>query len=214
MQAPTFRPVSVQVAEPNPHHPTPTWITELPGNLFDAPEGSALIHACNTQGSWGGGIARAFKERYPAAYQVYRSHCLQFLRARKPHEISDMYTHVNSASILPLGTALIIPPQPADSRRSQKKHWIICLFTSAGYGRRVDRPEQIINHTYAALRDLREKLTDLRLDGTEPSPTALFSCQFNSGLFGVPWPDTRRVLDHSGLHVTVIYPPGDDEETA
>lgn len=113
----------------------------------------------------------------------------------------------------PLGTALIIPPQPADSRTGQKKHWIICLFTSAGYGRRVDRHEQIINHTYAALRDLQEKLVDLRLDGTEPSPTALFSCQFNSGLFGVPWRDTRVALDQSGLHVTVIYPPGEMEET-
>lgn len=113
----------------------------------------------------------------------------------------------------PLGTALIIPPQPADSRPGRKQHWIICLFTSAGYGRHVARREQIINHTYAALRDLQEKLVDLRLDGTEPSPTALFSCQFNSGLFGVPWRDTRVALDRSGLNVTVVYPPGETEET-
>ncbi|KAJ7598744.1 hypothetical protein C8J56DRAFT_914868 [Mycena floridula] len=50
-------------------------ITYIGGDLFEAPVGSILIHACNTAGSWGGGIAVAFLERYPAAFQVYRSHC-------------------------------------------------------------------------------------------------------------------------------------------
>ncbi|KAF3891950.1 hypothetical protein GY631_4499 [Trichophyton interdigitale] len=38
-------------------------ITEIEGDLFLAPEGAALIHACNCQGSWGKGIALEFKNR-------------------------------------------------------------------------------------------------------------------------------------------------------
>ncbi|KAI2790725.1 ADP-ribose 1'-phosphate phosphatase [Penicillium oxalicum] len=108
---------------------------------------------------------------------------------------------------LPVGTALVIPPQPSDIRRGQKAQWVICLFTSRGFGRKVDSYEQIMNHTSAALQDLKEKLIDLRLDGTEPSPKALFSCRFNSGLFAVPWADTRELLKEAGLRVTVVVPP-------
>lgn len=108
----------------------------------------------------------------------------------------------------PLGTALIIPPQAADARPGKKEQWIICLFTSQGYGTQVDPPELIINSTYAALRDLKEKLIDLRLDGTEPSPKALYSCRFNSGLFAVPWEQTKALVEDAGLRVTVVYPPG------
>ncbi|OAX78183.1 hypothetical protein ACJ72_07514 [Emergomyces africanus] len=97
-------------------------ITEIQGDLFDAPEGAALIHACNCQGSWGKGVAKDFKDKYPAAYQIFRSHCQQYLAHPQTQ------THKNPILIpgkdtayqqpralkLPEGTALIIPPQPAD----------------------------------------------------------------------------------------------------
>ncbi|KAF5383962.1 hypothetical protein D9757_007359 [Collybiopsis confluens] len=35
-----------------------------------------LLHACNTVGSWGGGIAVTFKQLFPKQYEVYREHCL------------------------------------------------------------------------------------------------------------------------------------------
>ncbi|KIK57502.1 hypothetical protein GYMLUDRAFT_751385 [Collybiopsis luxurians FD-317 M1] len=41
-----------------------------------------LLHACNTLGSWGGGIALAFKEQFPEQYEVYREHCLSHANDR------------------------------------------------------------------------------------------------------------------------------------
>ena len=45
------------------------------GSLFDAEPGSALIHACNSQGVWSSGIAKPFKEKFPTAYAAYREFC-------------------------------------------------------------------------------------------------------------------------------------------
>ncbi|KAF8195532.1 hypothetical protein BJ912DRAFT_1056765 [Pholiota molesta] len=36
-------------------------LSYIAGDLFLAPPNSILVHACNTQGSWGAGIALAFK---------------------------------------------------------------------------------------------------------------------------------------------------------
>jgi ADP-ribose 1''-phosphate phosphatase len=35
----------------------------------------------------------------------------------------------------------------------------------------------------------------------------LYSCQFNSGLFRVPWLHTKRLVEIAGLRVTVVTPP-------
>lgn len=45
------------------------------GSLFDAPLTSILVYACNTQGVWGSGIARVFKEKFPVSYKEYNSYC-------------------------------------------------------------------------------------------------------------------------------------------
>ncbi|KAM5436311.1 ADP-ribose 1''-phosphate phosphatase [Microsporum ferrugineum] len=100
-------------------------ITEIEGDLFLAPEGAALIHACNCQGSWGKGIALEFKNKYPAAYKIYRSYCLNLLAnpqtglypsndtltAARGDNKNDIRQRVTK---LPEGTALVIPPQLAD----------------------------------------------------------------------------------------------------
>ena len=106
---------------------------------------------------------------------------------------------------------MIIPPQAGDAHPRTKRQWIICLFTSRGFGTRVDSPELILGSTNAALQDLKEKLIDLRLDGTESSPKALYSCRFNAGLFAVPWHQTKALMDDAGLRVTVMSPPGSFE---
>ncbi|KAJ5167480.1 uncharacterized protein N7482_006261 [Penicillium canariense] len=188
-------------------------VNEIPGDLFDAPEGSGLIHACNTQGNWGAGIARAFKQRYPAAFQYYRDHCLQFVRSRATHDIIDLQDpNESTVSVrLPVGTTLIIPPQPADIRSGQKKQWVICLFTSQGFGRRVDSPDLITNCTYSALKDLKDQIARLRQQLWVPMPDELYSCRFNSGLFAVPWEQTRQLVEDVGLPMTVVYPPEEFE---
>ncbi|KAI4522261.1 hypothetical protein K525DRAFT_176667, partial [Schizophyllum commune Loenen D] len=107
----------------------------ITGDIFSAPQGSILVHACNTKGAWGSGIAAAFKNRYPRAFEVYKEHCKE-----------------SGASAL--GTCLRIPDVDG------KGHEIACLFTSKAYGKRKDAPEEILEATRAALGDLIENNAD------------------------------------------------------
>ncbi|KAJ6121139.1 ADP-ribose 1''-phosphate phosphatase, partial [Penicillium sp. IBT 18751x] len=193
-------------------------VTETPGDLFEAPEGSALIHACNSQGSWGAGIAKVFKQKYPAAYRYYRNHCQTYRYGVTNHSIPNLQAEDESTITvrLPLGTALIIPPQPSDARGGRKAHWIVCLFTSHNYGKRVDSPEMIHNSTHAALHDLKSQLDSLQIDLRDSQnlpPGELWSCRFNSGLFGVPWGETRGLVENVGLDLKVVYPADATKET-
>lgn len=77
-------------------------ITTIKASLFDAPKGAIIIHACNTKGVWGSGIAAEFAKRFPAAERIYKEHCAK-------------YEDNN------LGKSLLIPTQD---------HMIGCLFTS------------------------------------------------------------------------------------
>jgi ADP-ribose 1''-phosphate phosphatase len=113
-----------------------SFISYVSGDLFSAPAGSILVHACNTKGSWGAGIALAFKQRFPDAFKVYRAHCQE-----------------NGDSLA--GTCLII---------DGGSHYIACLFTSRAYGRNKDSPEQILTATDSALRDLMAQNTDANLE--------------------------------------------------
>lgn len=101
-------------------------ITYITGDLFGAPQRSILVHACNTVGSWGAGIAKAFRERYPAQFEIYKTHC-----------------KANGTSLV--GTCLLLPGE---------QHDIACLFTSRAYGKRRDTPDEILAATRTAVQDL------------------------------------------------------------
>ncbi|KAE8392310.1 ADP-ribose 1''-phosphate phosphatase [Aspergillus alliaceus] len=189
-------------------------IREVQGDLFDAPDGAALIHACNCLGSWGNGIARAFTQKYPAAYGIYRTHCQKY-KSNPAYRVTSTPSDEPDNSQptrnlrLPEGTALIIPPQEKDHKDGDKKHWIICLFTSRNYGRRVSTADVIIQNTELAVADMVRQIDELRAEETEIGE--LWSCRFNSGLFGVKWALSRAVLEEAGLDVTVVRPKGEDE---
>ncbi|KAJ5673637.1 hypothetical protein N7507_002764 [Penicillium longicatenatum] len=187
-------------------------VAERPGNLFDAPPRSALIHACNARGSWGAGIAREFALKYPWAFTEYRKHCLKWKGENQFHDIPNLYATGDEAKTIsvryPVGTALIIYPESCFFAPGVKP-WVICLFTSADYGSRVDSPEMILNNTNAALHDLRQKLDNAgkrRHSGLLVDH--LWACRFNSGLFGIPWAKTRELIDGValGLPLTIVYP--------
>ncbi|QQK42185.1 Appr-1-p processing [Penicillium digitatum] len=161
-----------------------SFVQETPGDLFDAPNGAALIHACNCQGVWGAGIARAFRERYPTAYEIYRNHCLTY----RSHPVTKMITDLRDEDPLPslvvpgpLGTALLIPPQKSDFILHRRRHWIICLFTSEKYRMRVDSEDIIVNSTFAALQDLSRQLQVLPQQASETGnerPQSIYSSRF------------------------------------
>jgi ADP-ribose 1''-phosphate phosphatase len=96
------------------------------GNLFDAPKGSMLLHACNCMGVWGSGVALTFKQKFPKAFGVYNRHCY-------------------SGLFSPVGTSLTIP---------DTDFIIGCLFTSHNYGKHVSPPDVIIKSTIEALNHL------------------------------------------------------------
>lgn len=87
------------------------------GNLFDAPKGSYLAHACNCQGVWGSGIAKQFKEKFPKSFKQYKDN------------------------------SFIAEPGDVFGCEEENSYNILCLFTSMNYGNKVDSPEQIIEAT-------------------------------------------------------------------
>ncbi|CAL5867020.1 uncharacterized protein PFLUO_LOCUS1232 [Penicillium psychrofluorescens] len=195
----------------SPYPPYTSCVVEVPGNLFGAPAGSGLIHACNCMGAWGAGIARTFRQRYPRAYQYYRSHCQRYIDYPERSSIVNLQTGDDRRiSVLkPLGTALMIPPQGSE------RHWIICLFTSRGFGSRLSSPNLIANSTYAALKDLERWMEiyqalheHIGLD----MPNDLYACRFNSGHFDIPWNRTRNLIEGAGVAMTVVYPPEERED--
>jgi len=148
------------------------------GDLFTSPPAnSILLHACNCIGSWGGGIALAFKQKFPSAYETYRKHCSA--HSDDPRKL--------------IGTCLII-------RGASDKYDVGCLFTSVGYGKQVDAPSMILDAT-------RKAVTDLMEQNTGKNAKEIHSCQFNSGLFRVPWEDSQKILEELGASMVVYLPP-------
>ncbi|KAJ6595652.1 hypothetical protein DFH09DRAFT_1024451 [Mycena vulgaris] len=119
-------------SQPSTALPHPNKITHIKADLFAAPAGSILVHACNTKGSWGGGIAIPFQQKYPAAFAEYKDACKK-----------------QGAALL--GTCLLI---------CGEHHDVACLFTSKAYGRRVDAPAEILAATRTAVANLLAQNVD------------------------------------------------------
>jgi len=148
-------------------------LTYHKGDIFDAPPNTLLIHACNTQGHWGAGIAKAFKDRYPRAYAAHHAFCAK--------------AHNPRSSAVPTGTAQILAPVDAGM-----EHWVGCVFTSAKYGKAKDKVEEILRNTGGSVEMLLELVRRAGEDGGGVSGVRM--CKINSGKFGVPWEKTEEVL--------------------
>jgi ADP-ribose 1''-phosphate phosphatase len=162
--------LSVPVGESEAAAPKTLQLTYHTGDMFaNAPNNCLLIHACNTQGHWGAGIAKAFKDHYPKAYAAHRNFCA------KEHSKSNA---------VPTGTAQLLAPVDGD-----EQHWIGCLFTSAKYGKAKDKSDVIVQNTIKSMQMLLElvKMTDGEI-------SEIRMCKINSGKFGVPWEKTEEAL--------------------
>lgn len=126
-------------------------ITTIKGDLFDAPKGSIIIHACNCKGVWGSGIAKKFAQRFPKAREVYALEC-----AKKGPAL--------------IGTCLLIPAGD---------YIIGCLFTSKSYGSFVDKPSKILENTEKALTDLIRQNVDNKALHTCKINSGLFNVPWN-----------------------------------
>lgn len=145
-------------------------ITFIKGSLFDAPKGSILCHAVNCQGIWGGGIAAQFKKIFPEAYDYYNRLC-----------------KANGSNMI--GSCLLAP---------DGNYTIGCLFTSVGFGSKVDSVLQILEAT-------REAVLDLIFQNSYPDSKPIHMCKINSGLFGVPWELTEKILEEFGSQTFTVW---------
>lgn len=178
-------------------------LTYQKASLFDSPPSTLLCHATNAQGSWGAGIAAAFKKNYPAAFKLYAAHCSKW----------------NGSSLL--GTTFLIPPQHRSPLKAEREaqHWIACLFTSEKKGKGKGSKESILAATGESIEDLVRKVRDVNETADEKAKSKSGSgdedriaqvrmCKINSGLFGVPWDATSEVIE------AVEIGEGDFEEIA
>ena len=148
-------------------------LTYHKGDMFGAaPKNCLLIHACNTQGHWGAGIAKAFKTHYPKAYTAHNKFCA------KQH---------SKTNPVPTGTAQLLAPVDGDPQ-----HWIGCVFTSAKYGKAKDKPDAIVRNTVASTEMLLELVK--MAGGGGDGVGEIRMCKINSGKFGVPWERTEEAL--------------------
>lgn len=99
-------------------------------DVFSAPPGSILVHACNCRGVWGSGVAAGFKSRFLSAYRAYQAACL-------------------CAKDTALGDAFLWGDNDFE---------IGCLMTSRGYGADVDPPGKILESTALAVAELLRQI--------------------------------------------------------
>jgi ADP-ribose 1''-phosphate phosphatase len=191
---------SKAVTQSNTPHIT---LTYHKSSLFLSPPQTLLCHATNAQGSWGAGIALAFKKSYPSAFKIYASHCSKW----------------SGTSLL--GTTLLIPPQNKSPSKAEREaqHWVACLFTSEKKGKGKGSRESVLEATGEAIEDLVRKVRGVNEtadekvkaksgSGEEDRIAEVRVCKINSGLFGVPWEATSEVIE--GVEIG----EGDIEEIA
>jgi ADP-ribose 1''-phosphate phosphatase len=147
-------------------------VTHQKMNLFDAPPESIIVHACNSQGVWGSGIAKPFKEKYPFSFAEY-------------HDLCNIWNQERGTAC---GVGFMSSFHPDET------HHVGWIVTSHDYGPVLrDKPELIKINTTLALQSLCKKIyLGHPKDGYERID--VYSNKFNSGLFHVPWEDSELIL--------------------
>lgn len=72
------------------------------------------------------------------------------------------------------------------------------MFTSKGYGKRKDGRREILEATGRAVGELLRLVEEVNGKGDGGAVGRIEEvrmCRINAGLFGVPWEETRRVLE-------------------
>lgn len=153
-------------------------ITHKRISLFEVPDESIIVHACNAKGVWGSGIAAEFKKRYPDSFKCYKEHC-------------------DDTRKVALGTGRL-------SRwHVTEPHYVGWIITSQGYAKDLDSKVSILANTALALDSLCKSIyTYMQLNDMQT--VDVYSNKFNSGLFKVPWNESEVVLEQVLKHYTRI----------
>ena len=79
------------------------------------------------------------------------------------------------------------------------------MITSVGYGKSKSDVATILTNTAEGIRQLKAALEQCELEGVTIGD--VHAVRINSGLFQVPWEETRKVLEQGELDITVMSPP-------
>ncbi|KAI5198465.1 hypothetical protein E4T39_06802 [Aureobasidium subglaciale] len=112
-----------------------------------------------------------------------------------PDHYSRYYAHCRDNDPKDLiGTCLIIPPQ-----KTGKQHW---------FGRGKDKKDEILKNTENAVEHMVDQLEGWQKEGKATMPKVVWLPKINSGLFRVPWAETKKVIEDitykGGLHINVV----------
>lgn len=77
----------------------------------------------------------------------------------------------------------------------------------------MDKPKDILHNTRLALRDLKGQISQLEVEQGHKGLVlgGVRGVRINSGKFGVPWKDTKKVLEEGDIDMTVVRPKEQDE---
>ncbi|KAL8822101.1 MAG: hypothetical protein Q9191_007156 [Dirinaria sp. TL-2023a] len=153
------------------------------------------VDSSNARGAWGKGVAEEFKRRFPSAYVEYHDWC-------NPREV-DQETLRNWQQTLLGDAKLTTVSHESDPRKIKEgDHWhIATLIVSESWGRGRSEKAPMLRYTGNALEDLNHQLSGRGLNNAP-----VFAVRLNSGLFGVPWEETRAVLRAGPLNMTILTP--------
>lgn len=83
-------------------------------------------------------------------------------------------------------------------------YYVVSLITSEGYGPSRSNAAIILDNTANCINDLRAKLEDLKSKGMPVGE--VYAPRLNSGLFKVPWAETKSVLESEKLDMIIVSP--------
>ncbi|KAK0741879.1 hypothetical protein B0T21DRAFT_408732 [Apiosordaria backusii] len=176
-------------------------LTHQKGDLFDAPPDSVLIHACNTIGKWGGGIAATFKKYYPAAFESDR------YRLVKDDDPTGHPNPVNDGQGDEVKGDEAKDGDASKPTHEKDIHYVACVFTSKSIGAHRDPPEMILKNTEKAMKNLMFQLSNVKFNQKDcPYIPQVRMCMINSGLFGA------STLGEGDFKVVVVSKEGAPEK--
>ena len=116
-----------------------------------------------------------------------------------------------------VGTCIITPVRCSDLPPTSRKY-IASLITSLDYGKRVDAPLTILENTRKAFQSFKDRISQISAENATNGIDSIgnvWAVRLNSGLFKVPWEETRAILDEEDVPVgrrlqhgiCIVYPP-------
>lgn len=153
------------------------------------------------------GVLSHLISQFPQAFKDYEDYC-------KDVTALDLDARRQSLVGTCIITAVAYSELPPTSRI-----YIASLITSLDYGKNVDAPVDILENTRKAFQSLGDEIAQINADnftnGIDPIDKVR-TVRLNSGLFKVPWEETKAVLEKEVAQgrlqndIYIVYPPGNE----